>query len=118
MWRSIALSVLLSFSALSLVPAQSILPDSSFPALPGQNLPKLDGIATRLYRLSTELSREAAELRISLEESRNALLSLKLSLDEAMKLIAARERELLFWKGLAAISAIGCVGGLLYGLSR
>jgi hypothetical protein len=84
------------------------------PAASATSSPTLGDIAARLSRLSTELSREVADLRTSLEESRNALTSSQASLDLASKALRARNAELWIWRGTTAALAVGLVYSLVH----
>lgn len=90
----------------------STLPIDTSPEVSAPTSQKLGDIAARLSALSTQLLNEVDasqidldELKSSLEESRNALLSCQSSLDAAIKKDKRRVLELWLWRGAAVAGA-------------
>jgi len=103
----------------------STSPTDTSPEASAPSSQQLASIAERLSQLSSQLLSEAdaslidsAELKSSLEESRNALLSCQQSLEAATKKDKRRSVELWLWRGAAAIGLVAGAVGLGYGLSR
>ena len=123
MCRKISLALLFcaAFASLSAQAPSTSTTDSRWVALDSRS-PKPSDIVSRLSALSTQLLSEVDgsqidldELRNSLSESKNVLVSLQSSLDSAQVEAKKRNLELWLWRGGTALGVAGTIAALVWG---
>ncbi len=78
----------------------------------------LNSDSKKLLSKLRESETQVTELSSLLGQSEKSLRDCEASLQAALYQIRARSAELWLWRGASALLAVGCVGAVLWGLSR